>query len=161
MYIRTFNRVLAAAVSATWAVLPTPSIGASITVTDASCSSYSASNDGAGNVTITCNGSVPSTSCSISGPTSIGAAIEGWVDTPYHGAGFVDPTVGSIGFGFALDTSTALFASDGAPALSRWPMPGGVLPSPAMTSGESPEPRTACGYAAGPVGRPIFLTLRR
>lgn len=74
MYIRTFNRVLAAAVSATWAMIPTPSIGASITVTDASCSSYSASNDGAGNVTITCNGSVPSTSCSISGPTSIGAA---------------------------------------------------------------------------------------
>src|SRR5204863_4072138 len=39
------------------------------------------------------------------GPTSLGAAVEGWVDTPYHGAGFVDPTIGAIGFGFALDTS--------------------------------------------------------
>src|SRR5712672_768997 len=26
------------------------------------------------------------------GPSSLGAAIQGWVDTPYHGAGFVDPT---------------------------------------------------------------------
>ncbi len=93
------------------------------------------------------------------GPTSIGAAIQGWVDTPYHGAGFVDPTTAAIGFGFAGDTSTGWFAGGGAPAVSRWPKPGGVLPSPAMTSGEIPEPRTACGYASGPVGRPIFLTL--
>jgi hypothetical protein len=94
------------------------------------------------------------------GPTSIGAAIQGWVDTPYHGAGFVDPTVGAIGFGFALDTSTALFDYGSAPAaLSRWPKPDGVLPSPAMISGESPDPRAACGYSSVPIGRPIFLTL--
>jgi hypothetical protein len=94
------------------------------------------------------------------GPMSIGAAIQGWVDTPYHGAGFVDPTVGAIGFGFALDTSTALFAYNSAPpALSRWPKPDGLLPSPAMVSGESPDPRAACGYDAGPIGRPIFLTV--
>jgi hypothetical protein len=93
------------------------------------------------------------------GPPSLGAAIQGWVDTPYHGAGFVDPTTTAIGFGFAGDTSTGLFAGGGAPALSRWPKPNGVLPSPAMTTGESPEPRTACGYPSGPVGRPIFVSL--
>ena len=93
------------------------------------------------------------------GPPTVGAAVQGWVDTPYHGAGFVDPTTTAIGFGFAGDTSTGLFAGGGAPALSRWPKPNGVLPSPAMTTGESPEPRTACGYPAGPVGRPIFLSL--
>src|SRR4051794_13177966 len=93
------------------------------------------------------------------GPPTLGAAIEGWVDTPYHGAGFVDPATTAIGFGFAGDTSTGLFAGGGTPALSRWPKPDGVLPSPAMTTGESPEPRTACGYPSGPVGRPIFLSL--
>ena len=47
------------------------------------------------------------------GPTTLGAAIQGWVDTPYHGAGFVDPTTGAIGFGFAGDTSTGRFAGGG------------------------------------------------
>jgi hypothetical protein len=50
--------------------------------------------------------------------------------------GFVDPTTTAIGFGFAGDTSTGLFAGGGVPAVSRWPKPGGVLPSPAMTTGE-------------------------
>ena len=60
---------------------------------------------------------------------------------PYHGAGFVDPTTTAIGFGFAGDTSTGLFSEGGAPQLSRWPKPDGVLPSPAMTTGESPDPQ--------------------
>jgi hypothetical protein len=93
------------------------------------------------------------------GPTSLGAAVQGWVDTPYHGAGFVDPKTTAVGFGFAGDTSTGLFSEGGAPQLSRWPKPGGVLPSPAMTTGESPDPTAACGYGTGWVGRPIFLTL--
>ena len=83
------------------------------------------------------------------GPTSLGAAVQGWVDTPYHGAGFVDPKTTAIGFGFAGDTSTGLFSEGGAPQLSRWPKPDGVLPSPAMTTGESPDPKAACGYGTG------------
>ena len=72
------------------------------------------------------------------GPPTLGAAIQGWFDTPYHGAGFVDPTTTAIGFGFAGDTSTGLFAGGGTPALSRWPKPDGVLPSPAMTDRREP-----------------------
>ena len=90
------------------------------------------------------------TTCCTAGRPSLGAAVQGWVDTPYHGAGFVDPTTTAIGFGFAGDTSTGLFSEGGAPQLSRWPKPDGVLPSPAMTTGESPDPRRP---AATPAAR--------
>jgi hypothetical protein len=99
------------------------------------------------------------------GPASIGQSVEGWVDTPYHGAGFVDPTTTAIGFGFDYDTSAAKFQLGGAPAVSRWPKPDGVLPTPSFPGGESPDPRAPCGFPAADgtpgtaVGRPIFLTV--
>ncbi len=95
------------------------------------------------------------------GPPTLAQSIVGWVNTPYHGAGFVDPRTTAISFGFDYDTSTALYTTGAPSALSRWPKPDGVLPSPAFDFGESPDPRGACGYpqAPFPVGRPIFLTL--
>ena len=94
------------------------------------------------------------------GPPTLGQAITGWVDTPYHGAGFIDPKTTAISFGFNLDTSTALYTTSGASTLSRWPKPDGVLPSPAFDFGESPDPRATCGYPVAPaaLGRPLFIT---
>jgi hypothetical protein len=94
------------------------------------------------------------------GPASLGQAITGWVDTPYHGAGFVDPRTTAISFGFNLDTSAALFTMAAPSTLSRWPRPDGVLPSPTFDFGEAPDPRATCGYPAAPapLGRPLFIT---
>ncbi|HKA04079.1 MAG TPA: hypothetical protein VKD67_07105, partial [Acidimicrobiales bacterium] len=95
------------------------------------------------------------------GPPTLAQSIIGWVDTPYHGAGFVDPKTTAISFGFDFDTSTALYAQGAPSALSRWPKPDGVLPSPTFDFGEAPDPRATCSYPAAPapLGRPIFLTL--
>ncbi|HEY1280091.1 MAG TPA: fibronectin type III domain-containing protein [Acidimicrobiales bacterium] len=94
------------------------------------------------------------------GPPNLAQAITGWVDTPYHGAGFVDPKTTAISFGFNYDTSTALYTTTGASTLSRWPKPDGVLPSPAFDFGEAPDPRATCGYPVAPaaLGRPLFIT---
>ena len=68
---RSVSRVLAAAVSSACIVVPTPSLGLTITL-NGSCT---AGLDASGNVTINCSGGTTTPSCTVSAsPTSLGAS---------------------------------------------------------------------------------------
>jgi len=75
--IRRTSRVLAAAVSASACMMPAlPSYGASITISDNSCASFSSSSDGNGSLTITCGGGLqpPPINCTLTAsPTTVPA----------------------------------------------------------------------------------------
>lgn len=69
---RSVSRVLAAAVSSACIVMPTPSLGVTITINGGSCTS---SVDSANNVTINCSGGTTNPSCTVSAqPTSLPAS---------------------------------------------------------------------------------------
>lgn len=71
---RRKSLVLAAAIAAAWALPTAPAQAATLTITDNACSSFTATPDNQGNITITCGGS-QSASCTLSAtPTTIPAS---------------------------------------------------------------------------------------
>lgn len=92
-------------------------------------------------------------------------AIDGWMRTPFHGVGIIDPRLGAVGFGSydglygeaaALDVIRGLGAVP--PTVSYpvfWPGNGAEVPFTSYLGGEWPDPLVGTGYQA-PAGLPIF-----
>ena len=96
-------------------------------------------------------------------------AIDGWMQTPFHGIGMIDPRLGSVGFGSYTSAS-------GVPAATLdvirgwgtqpipasypvyWPANGQTIPFRSYWGGEYPDPLSNSGYTT-PVGPPIFLQI--
>lgn len=110
------------------------------------------------------------------GPDTAHHAVTGWVRTPFHGAGMLDPLASHYGIGsYAEDLgqgTTAATAvrlrydwqngglpdSDGDGVITHFPVDGSVLALSAYWGGEYPEPLDICGYD-NPVGQPLWLHL--
>lgn len=108
-------------------------------------------------------------SSNVANPDS--AAIDMWMQGPFHAIGLIDPRLESSGFGSYREadggwqmgaTLDVLRGRTGSPAPSsfpvRWPAGSGAIPL-AFTGGETPDPLTSCpGYTA-PTGAPFLLQL--
>lgn len=109
------------------------------------------------------------------GPDQAHHAVTGWVRTPFHGAGMLDPLASHYGIGsYAEDVGRTTAATavrlrydwqggglqdtDGDGVITHFPVDGSVLALSAYWGAEYPEPLDICGYT-NPVGQPLWLHL--
>jgi hypothetical protein len=103
--------------------------------------------------------------------TSDSAAIDSWMQAPFHALGMIDPRLARSGFGSyreadggfqmaatldivrGIDWSRA--ASTSYPVI--WPANGTVLPFVAYRGGEWPDPLTSCAGYTVPSGAPLYV----
>ena len=99
------------------------------------------------------------------------AAIEGWIQAPFHGVGILDPQLQQVGFGSfreqdggfqsgaALDVLRGLGEQpDRVQYPIAWPGDGASVPITSHT-GEYPNPLSSCSGYSSPAGLPIILQI--
>ena len=99
------------------------------------------------------------------------AAIEGWIQAPFHGVGILDPQLQQVGFGSfreldgGFQMSAALDVLRGLQELPdtvqfpiAWPGEGASVPITSHT-GEYPNPLSSCTGYSSPAGLPIILQI--
>ena len=100
------------------------------------------------------------------------AAIDGWMTTPFHATGIINPRASQTGFGLYTSpqpingfyqTAATMEAWRGLQATPTYPtmFPANGKTTPYTTFGgdESPDPLPSCAGYAAPTGAPIFLFL--
>lgn len=93
------------------------------------------------------------------GPDSLSSAVDGWLKTPLHGDGFLDPHTSAVGGWIADDISAAGFVDGFAAHVAAvWPRPNGRMPVTEWLGGEIPNPAAICPPDAGVKnGQPVFV----
>ena len=99
------------------------------------------------------------------------AAIDGWIQAPFHGVGILDPQLQRVGFGSfreqdgGFQTGAALDVLRGLGELPdtihfpiAWPGDGASVPITSHT-GEYPNPLSSCFGHSSPAGLPIILQI--
>ena len=99
------------------------------------------------------------------------AAIEGWMQAPFHGVGILDPQLHQVGYGSfreqigGLQMGAALDVLRGLQDLPdaveypiAWPGEGVTVPLFSHT-GEYPDPLSSCAGYSSPAGLPIILQI--
>jgi len=99
-------------------------------------------------------------------PSTLTAAVDGWMNTPYHAPPLLAPNVTRIGAargtgtmsggpGYANAAVTA--ATSPITKTYLWPANGGALPRTRMMTGETPDPTAICPPLSGqPLSQPVF-----
>ena len=99
-------------------------------------------------------------------------AIDGWMDTPFHGVGIIDPRLLQVGFGSYNESTTGFQTAacldilrgqgtlpNGISFPIKYPQPGASALVGSYGGGESPDPLASCSGYTAPTGPPVILQL--
>ncbi|WP_017661441.1 CAP domain-containing protein [Baaleninema simplex] len=98
------------------------------------------------------------------------AAVDGWMNAPFHAIGIIDPRLERVGFGSyseadggvqsaaTLDVLRGLDFSASASYPVVWPQDGSTLPLSVYDGGEYPDPLAGSGFSE-PTGTPLYVQL--
>ena len=97
------------------------------------------------------------------GMPTLTAAVDGWMNTPYHGEPLLDPSTARVGAArnatpSGTSASAALIAATNPISTTYvWPKNGGVVPRTRWWGGESPDPTAVCAPETGStLSQPVF-----
>lgn len=154
---RRTSLVLAAAVAAAWALPTVPAQAATFSFTDSSCASFTASNDGQGNLTVSCSSTSQPSNCTLSAsPTTLPASggnvtltsncgtVSGWTKNGIAGGSAGSTTwTDSIPATTSASNSTYTYAVTGGNGTARASI---VQTGTGTTSGGGGTNGTCAGY---------------